>query len=249
MTDTEGPWGHRRPGHRVGPRVWIIIWLAALIGIALMIWKLDDLFPGRIDSDFDQAQLVKLVAILAVVSATVIFGRRIKFGLFVRYVLIWLGIATVPILGFTFQDEIKDVLLRVRSELIPGYPVTTDPTALVLYESPDGHFRVIGRVNGTPVTFLIDTGASGIVLSPSDAKRVGIDMNGLSFVRVYETANGLGRGAPFSLTSMSIGPIELSNVPASINQSDMRDSLLGMSFLKQMASFEIQGRKLTLRWR
>ena len=249
MPDSEGPWG-RRPQQPIGARsrLRVIVWVVSLFVLALVVWTLSDLFPGRIYSDFDQAQLVKLLAILVLVSASLVFARQIKVREFVRNIAIWAGIASVLFLGFTFQDELNGVFVRVRSELIPGYPVTTDSKVMALSESSDGHFRVVSKINGTLVTFLIDTGASGIVLSPADAKRAGINFQSLGFTLVYETANGLGRGAPYTAASLSIGPIELANVTVSINQTDMRESLLGMSFLKRMASLEIQGRRMFLHW-
>ena len=96
--------------------------------------------------------------------------------------------------------------------------------------------------------FLIDTGASDTVLSPMDAQRLGIDLAALDFSRVYLTANGNGRGAPYRLMDLAIGPIALSDVAVSINQAPMDESLLGMSFLRRLKSFEVQGRRLYLRW-
>ena len=73
-------------------------------------------------------------------------------------------------------------------------------------------------------------------------------MRALSFSRVYQTANGIGRGAPFTLERLTIGPVTRAHVAVSINQAEMRESLLGMSFLQSLSSFEIRGRKLFLRW-
>jgi aspartyl protease family protein len=137
----------------------------------------------------------------------------------------------------------------MRSALIPGYAVATEPGVLVLSESADGHFHVFGEVNGARVSFLIDTGASDIVLSPADARRAGIDIEALNFDRIYQTANGLGRGATATLDTLSIGPIALSDVRVSVNQAEMRQSLLGMTFLKRLAAFRIEGNRLYLHWR
>jgi aspartyl protease family protein len=125
--------------------------------------------------------------------------------------------------------------------------VSISGNELALSESADGHFYVMGEANGTRIRFLIDTGASDIVLSPSDAARLGIDVTALDFSRAYQTANGLGQGASYRLDNLAIGPIALMDVPVSINRSEMSSSLLGMSFLKQMASFEIRDRHLYLR--
>ena len=146
------------------------------------------------------------------------------------------------------QDELQFVWQRVRSELVPGYPVVTAENEMVLGESAGGQYRVIGRVNGLEVNFLVDTGASDTVLTPSDARRLGIDIESLDFSRVYQTANGLGYGAPMALDTLSVGPLVFYDFPASINQSEMGSSLLGMSFLRRLDSFEVRDRRLYLRW-
>jgi aspartyl protease family protein len=119
---------------------------------------------------------------------------------------------------------------------------------MIVTESPGGSYLVYGKVNGTTVPFLIDTGASDIVLSPGDARRIGIDMDALSFDHVYETANGQGRGAPYQVASLQVGDIVFKDVSVSINDANMRTSLLGMSFLRRLKSFGFENHQLVLRW-
>ena len=248
MPDQQGPWRQKSQPKQIDSRVLFILWLVLLSAIGASLWRLAELFPGQISSGLNQAYLVQLVIILALVSGSLIFARHIRFGEVARNLAIWTGVAVVLAIGFAFQSELTDIGLRLRSELLPGNPVASNPDVVALTASADGHFYVIGYVNGSPVRFLIDTGASQTVLSPSDAKRSGIDTEALSFTHSYETANGIGQGAAFTLRSLSIGPIELSDVPVSINQADMNTSLLGMSFLRRLRSFEFQGRRLFLRW-
>jgi aspartyl protease family protein len=110
-----------------------------------------------------------------------------------------------------------------------------------------GHFTVTATVNGRPVDFLIDTGASDIVLSPADARRIGYDPDRLSFTRQYYTANGIGRGAPVRLDSLAIGPIAYDGLTASVNEAPMSESLLGMSFLRRLDSYEVRRDVMILR--
>ena len=249
MPDREGPWHrtsqskHARSGSRS------ILWLALLLAGGVALWILADLFPGRLSSDEDRAYLAQSVVVLALLAGGLAFFRRTTLGAALRNLAIWAGIALALVLGFTFQEELRHTATRVRAELLPSYPLTAAANELVVTASADGQFHIVGEANGTKVDFLIDTGASDIVLAPADARRVGIDTNALHFTRIYRTANGLGRGASFTLPSLSIGPIERSNVPISINQSETSDSLLGMSFFAGLTSFEIRGRKLYLRWR
>jgi aspartyl protease family protein len=248
MPDQQGPWRQTPQPRQAGSRVRLILWLLLIFAIGAGIWKLAELFPGQLSSGLGQAYLVQLVVILALVSGGLIFARHMRFGELARNLAIWVGVALVLAIGFAFQSELKDIGLRLWAELLPGNPLQTSPDVVVLTESADGHFYAMGNVNGSPVRFLIDTGASETVLSPSDAKRIGIDTGALSFSHPYQTANGIGLGAAFTLRTLSIGSIELFDMPVSINQADMGTSLLGMSFLRRLRSFEFQGRRLFLRW-
>jgi aspartyl protease family protein len=244
MAARKGPWSPRSaPGRG---RLVVAITLAGLLGLGL--WLLTEMFPGRVSGDGDWSYFVRLLAGLLVIGSSFIFIRRVGFGEVARNLAIWMGIAAVLMLGYTYQNELRDVWLRVRSELVPGYPVATGPNTMKLTEGLDRHFTVVGTANGTAVRFLIDTGASDIVLSPADARRIGIDFGTLEFSRLYQTANGVGRGAAFTLDTLAIGPVQLRGVRVSVNQADMGASLLGMSFLRTLASVEIQGRDMYLRW-
>ncbi|HEY4124016.1 MAG TPA: TIGR02281 family clan AA aspartic protease [Rhizomicrobium sp.] len=248
MSDGGSPW-HGKPAANGSSRTRLLVWIALVLGAISALVALAKLFPGALSDDFSMAYLLRGVVVLALVSAGIVYGRKFHLREAVRNGLIWVGIFLVLAIGFAYQDEIKAVALRLRSELIPGYAVQSNAQELVLTESEGGNFYVYGAVNGQPVKFLIDTGASEIVLSPSDAVRLGIDTNALDYNRSYQTANGVGLGAPYQVNSLQIGTIALSDVSVSINKADMSESLLGMTFLKRMASVEIRGRRLFLHWR
>ena len=110
-------------------------------------------------------------------------------------------------------------------------------------------FYVFGKIDGAPVRFLIDTGASEIVLSPADARAAGLNPENMDFSTPSETANGVGYSARGIVRSLKIGPIRMTDVPVSINQNPMSVSLLGMPFLKRLDSFEVRGDRLYLRGR
>lgn len=249
MSNTNGPWRQDpEPEHNAGGRR-ILLWLALIAVIGLLVWKLSELFPDSVSSGYDRANVIRLVGLLVLVSAGVLTARQFKLRETLRNIAIWAGVVAALVLAFTFQDELRDIGMRVRSELIPGEPVSASANEMVLSESADGQFHVFGEANGTRVEFLIDTGASDIVLSPDDAKRIGIDVSALDFTRSYETANGVGQGASARLETLSIGNIEFDNVTVSVNQAAMRSSLLGVAFLKRLSSYEVRGRRLFLRWR
>lgn len=247
MAERRGPWDRPPPPRRHYGRV--ALWLALLAAMGAGLWWLSELFPDRLSGDGDRMYLIQTLAVLAMVSSGILFTRRARLGEAARNLAIWIGILAVLVIGFAYQDEMRDVALRVRSALIPGYPVEIEPGVLRLTAGRGGHFSVIGSANGTTINFLIDTGASDIVLSPGDAARLGIPVATLNFTRMTQTANGIGRGAAYTLASLAIGPIERHDVPVTVNQAEMTGSLLGMAFLRTLASIEIAGNTMTLRWR
>lgn len=109
---------------------------------------------------------------------------------------------------------------------------------LRLLPSQDGHYRVSGQINGYPVVFVLDTGATGIALSEQLAQRIGLV--GMGEVRSM-TANGLVLAKRTQLQSIQIGEIRLINMPASILPNMDDEVLLGMSFLRHFDWRRAQG--------
>jgi aspartyl protease family protein len=110
----------------------------------------------------------------------------------------------------------------------------------------DGQFHIQATVDGTTVRFILDTGASEVMLSTADARRLGIDPGSLSYTRSYQTANGRVMGAPVVLKSVDIGPIHMTDVAASVLENPTDMSLLGMSFLNRLKGYQVQGSNLIL---
>jgi aspartyl protease family protein len=110
-----------------------------------------------------------------------------------------------------------------------------------------GHVVLTASVNGAPVRFLVDTGASTVALSPADARAVGINPNALVFDKTTTTANGVVRVAPVLLREIRIEQLSVENVPAVVDPN-LNGSLLGMSFLTRLKSFEMREGALTFSW-
>jgi aspartyl protease family protein len=119
--------------------------------------------------------------------------------------------------------------------------------AVTFRTETNGQFVVDGEVNGTRVLFLVDTGASHVALTLADAIRIGIDPDSLVFNQAIRTANGIVYSASMFLDAVTVGTITMRNVDASISQGELTQSLLGMSFLSQLSSYEITRDTLTFR--
>jgi aspartyl protease family protein len=151
----------------------------------------------------------------------------------------WIIIFIVTVAGFGLWDDI-------RSDFMPRQTAFSDEGRVEVPLSRDGHYYMTAEVNGTPVDFVVDTGASEIVLTKEDAEKAGLAVDRLQFYGRASTANGEVRTAPVRLDSIDIGGILDTNVPAFVNEGQMFQSLLGMSYLHRWDRIEIADGKLIL---
>ena len=248
MSDSRGPWSQAPPPKPRRPRLGLWLWLGLLAivggGFLLLAWLLP---ADRGDTDWSQA--LRLFGLLALVSSGVVSARRFNLAATARIVLGWAVIFIVAITAYALKDDVVRLARKVGQALVPAHAVADGPHGLVIGRGDDGAFEVIGKVNGAPVRFVVDTGSTDIVLSPADAERAGVRPSDGAFDLPSQTANGVGYGAPATADSLSVGPIRLTDVPVSVNKAPMGVSLLGMSFLRRLDSFEVRDDRLYLRGR
>ena len=119
---------------------------------------------------------------------------------------------------------------------------------MVLNPGRGGQYWVTAEIDGVAVRFLVDTGASHVVLSPRDGERLGLDDGLLEYSQVFQTASGYTRAAPVVLDDVRIGQLQLDGIEAAVNQSQMGASLLGMTFLRELDGFQVEDGKLIFYW-
>lgn len=240
MSEPDNPWS-RSPRARRYVLLGSVVAAGALIGF--LIWR----FPGRVHSQADELRLLYFAGLIVLVGSGIVLSRRFTLRDSLRNIAIWIGIAAVLGVVFLYKDDFSNVTARFRGELLPSEPLALGANAVQITASEDGNFLTMGEVNGVRVRFAVDTGASDVVLSREDAQRIGVDTSSLYYNQMTETANGSGRSAAITVKSLSVGPISFRDVPVAVNQAPMNTSLLGMSFLRRMKSFEFRGRTLYLR--
>jgi aspartyl protease family protein len=111
--------------------------------------------------------------------------------------------------------------------------MVTETGAIEVPLAADGHYYLTLQINGTAVPFMVDTGASGMVLSLEDADRLGLDPGSLAFRGQAQTANGVVRTATVTLPLIELGPFRTEDFRAFVNGGEMEGSLLGMDYLRQ----------------
>lgn len=155
-----------------------------------------------------------------------------------RNALIWVLI----FFGFMGVSAMWD---DIKGEFIPRQATFTEGR-IEVPKSLDNHFRLTLFINSVPVEFLVDTGASQIVLTQDDATRVGLHPDTLNFIGTAYTANGPVPTAPVRLDTVTLGDLQDTRLRASVNGGDMETSLLGMSYLSRFKSIEIRRDLLVL---
>jgi aspartyl protease family protein len=118
---------------------------------------------------------------------------------------------------------------------------------LIYQADPRGHVLLTAAANGAPVRFMVDTGATLVVLNPDDARAAGIRRGDLVFNHTVQTANGPVHAAPVLLREIRIGELSLEKVQAAVIDRQGQ-SVLGMSFLGRLTGFEMRGQVLTIDW-
>jgi len=193
------------------------------------------------------------LALLVFVGGGMLGSYRGRVGAMARDAVTWLALGLGLVTLYAYKDELVPIAARVVGELLPGSAMTVEQssgglTEVRIRKRLDGHFTAKVRVNGTSISMIVDTGASTIVLRPEDARKAGIDIDRLSYRVPVLTANGRTLAARVRLDKVAIGPLDRNKVDALVAQPNaLTQSLLGMSFLSRLRSYEFSGDFLTLR--
>jgi aspartyl protease family protein len=174
----------------------------------------------------------------------------VMFGWALRYfaLVVVVGIGFAWFQGSGGLERLNEAPAARVTASAPHATASSEAWQYVVDAGPQGHFVIEAEVNGVPVTFLVDTGASEIVLTTADAGRLGFDPHRLEFSQRFRTANGEVRGAPVKLRELRVGQFSLYDLDASVNAAPLPVSLLGMSFLQRLHGYRVEDRRLILEW-
>lgn len=185
----------------------------------------------------DFGRLLYLGLLLAAVAGWGFAEYRGRMGQGMRSLLAWGMILVGLMAGYGLWQDI-------RHDVIASQRETAE--AVEIPRSDDGHYYITLTISGQRMTFMADTGATGVVLSQADAARLGIDPGNLVYAGQSSTANGIVRTARVRLNDVILGPFHDQSLGAYVNEGDMDGSLLGMDYLGRFA-IEIAGERMILR--
>ena len=180
----------------------------------------------------DIAYFVYMAILGLVIGFYVLSAYRGRMGTMVQQALIWVLIFLAAVIIFGFKEQLQQQLFPTRAMMISDNTIS-------LSRARDGHFYAEILANGVPVEFVIDTGASDIVLATQDAERVGISLERLMYLGIAETANGEVRTAQATLDTLEFSGMSNRNVRVYASEGEMSVSLLGMAYLRRFERIEI----------
>jgi aspartyl protease family protein len=227
-----------------------LLWVL-MIGIALALAVIiarhgDDPIAGL--SAHDWASLAYKLALVVFIGGAVLVMLRERPSAALEAALFWVVAGFVLVFAYTYRGEFRIIGERVMAELLPGRTASFGERTVEIVRGRGGDFQVAAQINGTRVAMTLDTGASAVVLTQDAAKAAGLPLELLSYTVQVDTANGRGRAAAVTLDRLVVGSIVERAVPALIAQpGQLRTSLLGMSFLNRLESWEVRGDKLMMR--
>ncbi|MBA4339468.1 TIGR02281 family clan AA aspartic protease [Hyphomonas sp.] len=167
------------------------------------------------------------------------------------FFVMFTAIAIAMVIAFVVAPRLKEQAAAPAPVTVavatPEPAPSAGSRAAFIDREDDGHFWTRADVSGTQVKFMVDTGASIVALTYFDAQRLGLKPEELDFDSEIRTAGGITYGAPVTLESIRVGKVEIENVNAVILRTELEQSLLGMTFLGELHSYEVRQGQMIIR--
>lgn len=187
----------------------------------------------------EYGRLIYLVLLGCVIAGYFLVANRDRLGEAARGAVLWVFIFLGVAVTYGLWNDISQTIM-------PRQSVSLAEGRIEAPRRNDGHFYLTLTLDGTPIEFVVDTGATDVVLTREDALDIGINVENLIYTGRASTANGEVRTARVRIENVAIGDLEDNPLRAWVNEGEMDTSLLGMSYLERFQSVQITGNKLVL---
>ena len=227
-------------------RLLFLLLIGVVIAILIILARSGAGTVGPLTTD-EFGSLSYKIVLLVFLGGAVLTLFRERFSQAITSALLWVAVGLVLVVGYSYRFELHNVADRVMVVLIPGHVVSHGRTVEV-GRSNGGDFPITAHINGARVAMVLDTGASSVVLTRDDAKKAGLPLEVLNYTVNIDTANGRARAAPVTLDRIAIGDLTERSGEALVAQpGQLKESLLGMSFLNRLQSWQVSGDRLVLK--
>lgn len=225
--------------------IWILV-LGAGVSLAAMIASSDqDAIANLLRHDVGAIALK--VALVVCIAGLFFAVFREKLSQALEATMFWAVVGLMLMVGYSYRFELREAADRVIAELMPGH-VARHGRDVEIVRGRAGDFAIGAHINGTLIPMVLDTGATSVVLTQEAARAAGLPIEILNYSVNIDTANGRTKAAAVTLDRLAVGSLIERGVPALVVQhGQLKNNLLGMSFLNRLQSWEVRGDRLRLR--
>jgi aspartyl protease family protein len=183
-----------------------------------------------------------VVCILLLVSS--LAARRLPLGYVAKAGLAWIAIFATLFAIFSFRFEFIGIWERVKADISGTAGQNISGEAIELRRQDDGHYWLMVDINGKPVRFMLDSGATMTAINATTASEVGVEADGYPII--LSTANGRITAKRGVVRSLSVGPHSIENHQVVVSERFGDVNVLGMNFLNSMQSWRVEANMMVL---
>jgi len=184
-----------------------------------------------------------VICILLLVSS--LAARRLSLGEVAKAAFAWAAIFAALFAIFSFRFEFIGIWERVKADISGTAGQSISGDAIELRRQDDGHYWLLVDINGKPVRFMVDSGATMTAINATTAKDVGVEADGYPII--LSTANGRVAAKRANVRLLAVGPHTIENHSVVVSESFGEVNLLGMNFLNSLQSWRVEGNIMVLR--
>jgi len=183
-----------------------------------------------------------VVCILLLASS--LAARRLPLGYIAKAGLAWVAIFAALFAIFSFRFEFIGIWERVKADISGAGGQSVSSEAIELRRQDDGHYWLMVDINGKPVRFMVDSGATMTAINATTAIETGVEADGYPII--LSTANGRVAAKRAIVRSLTVGPHRIENHPVVVSERFGDVNLLGMNFLNSMQSWRVEANMMVL---
>jgi len=186
-----------------------------------------------------------VVCVVLLISS--LAARRLPLGYVAKAAFAWIAIFAALFAIFSFRFEFISIWERVKADIsgTSGQSISGDEIAI--RRQDDGHYWLQVDVNGKPVRFMIDSGATTTAVNANTARETGIEVDANGYPAILDTANGRVKAKRGVIQSLKIDSFEIPQHKVVVSESFGDTNVLGMNFLDSMQSWKVEANVMTLK--
>ncbi len=195
--------------------------------------------------------LIIQYSIIAVLLLIALINRKRFWQYAQSHLFIWIIVIALMLGLYSYRHNLSDVKDTIIANIMPGQPIINQQIQqIVVNRAIDNHFYLVLDVNGTNIKFLVDTGASFIILKKSDIAVANLNPYLTSEYKAFRTANGDVLSQKLLIPYVKINDIEFENITAfSMDDANpLNTSLIGVDFLEHFKSYAFVGDQLIINY-